>query len=120
MTAKNILMSGDGTDENYSETAAMKKYALKNGIPEENILTDEKGYNTYSTMLRAYEIYNAKSAYIISQNFHLVRSGWIARHVGIDADGIRADPVKDDWYYYSTREFFARVKDFFQVLFKIQ
>ena len=36
-----ILMSGDGTDSYYNETAAMKKVCLKNGIPEA-LLTDEK------------------------------------------------------------------------------
>lgn len=115
---KNILMSGDGTDSYYSETAAMKKFALKSGIPEEALVTDEKGYNTYATILRAKEVFNAKSAYIISQNFHLTRAVWIAREIGIDADGVNAGNTKDKWYY-SIREFFARTKDFFQVILKI-
>lgn len=115
---KNILMSGDGTDSYYSETTAMKKFALKNGIPEETLLTDEKGYNTYATILRAKEVFNAKSAYIISQDFHLTRAVWIAREIGIDADGVSAGITKDKWYY-SLREFFARTKDFFQVIFKV-
>ena len=115
---KNILMSGDGTDSYYSETAAMKKFALKNGVPEDALVTDEKGYSTYATILRAKEIFNAKSAYIISQNFHLTRAVWIAREVGINADGVSAGNTNDK-YYYSIREFFARTKDFFQVIFKV-
>ncbi len=115
---KNILMSGDGTDSYYSETAAMKKFALKNGVPEEVLVTDEKGYNTYATILRAKEVFNAKSAYIISQDFHLTRAVWIAREIGIEADGVSAGNTKDKWYY-SIREFFARTKDFFQVIFKV-
>lgn len=114
---KNILMSGDGTDNNYSETAAMKKFALKSGIPEEALVTDEKGYNTYASMLRAKEVFNAKSAYIISQNFHLTRAVWIAREVGMDVDGVSAGNTKDKWYY-SIREFFARTKDFFKLFLK--
>lgn len=116
---QHILMSGDGTDSYYSETAAMKKFALKNGVPEDILLTDEKGYNTYATILRAKEVFNAKSAYIISQDFHLTRAVWIARKVGIDADGVNAGNSKDKWYY-SVREFFARTKDFFQVIFKVR
>lgn len=115
---KTILMSGDGTDSYYNETAAMKKYALKNGIPEEVLITDEKGYSTYATILRAKEVFNAKSAYIITQNFHLPRAVWIAREIGIDAQGVNAGKTKDNWYY-SLREFLARTKDFFQVKFKI-
>lgn len=115
---KNILMSGDGTDSYYNETAAMKKFALKSGIPEEALVTDEKGYNTYATILRSKEVFNIKSAYIISQNFHLTRSVWIAREIGINAEGVSAGEMKDVWYY-SIREFFARTKDYFQVIFKV-
>lgn len=115
---KSILLSGDGTDEYYSETTAMKKFALGNGIPQENILTDEKGYNTYFTMLRAREVFNAKSAYIITQNFHLVRAVWVAQECGIEAQGVGAGNLKGPWYYY-IREFFARVKDFVQTRLKI-
>lgn len=115
---KNILMSGDGTDSYYNETAAMKKFALKSGVPEEALVTDEKGYNTYATILRAKEVFNAKSAYIISQSFHLTRAVWIAREIGIDAEGVSAGDMKEVWYY-SAREFFARTKDYFQVIFKV-
>ncbi len=115
---RSVLLSGDGTDEYYSETAAMKKFALDNGMPEEALLTDEKGYNTYLTMLRAHNLFNAKSAYIITQNFHLARAVWVARQCGIDAQGVGAGKLKDPWYYY-LREFFARVKDYGQVKLKI-
>ncbi|WGL60221.1 ElyC/SanA/YdcF family protein [Pigmentibacter sp. JX0631] len=115
---KTILMSGDGTDSYYNETAAMKKYALKHGIPEEVLITDEKGYNTYATILRAKEVFNAQSAYIISQNFHLARAVWLAREIGIDAQGVNAGESKNNWYY-SFREFLARTKDYFQVVFKV-
>ena len=115
---KNILLSGDGTDEHYNETVAMKKYALKKGIPEENILTDEKGYNTYSTMLRAHDVFNARSAFIITQNFHIVRAVWVAQQCGIQAQGVGAWRLKDPGFYY-VREFFARIKDFIQVELKL-
>lgn len=115
---KNILLSGDGTDEYYNETNAMRKFALNKGIPQESLLTDEKGYNTYSTMLRAHNVFNAKSAYIISQNFHLVRAVWVAQECGIEAQGVSAGRLKDPWYYYC-REFFARVKDYVQVKLKL-
>ncbi len=96
----------------------MKKFALKNGVPEEALLTDEKGYNTTLTMVRAHSLFNANSVYIITQNFHLVRAVWIARQCGMDAEGVGAGKLKDPWYYY-LREFFARVKDYVQVKMKL-
>jgi vancomycin permeability regulator SanA len=111
---QHILLSGDGTDGFYSETMAMKKFALKKGIPEISILTDEKGYSTYTSILRVKNVFRAQSIYIVSQDFHLTRAVWIARAIDLDADGISAGSMKRRWYY-EVREFLARVKDFFQV-----
>lgn len=111
-----ILLTGDGSHSFYSETAAMKKFALKRGIPERSILTDEKGYNTYLSMLRAKNVYQAKTVYVVSQNFHLPRAVWIGRQIGLDTDGVNAGTMERRWYYES-REFVARVKDFLQLTF---
>jgi len=115
---KNILLSGDGTDAYYNETKAMKKFALDRGVPQDVILTDEKGYNTFETMFRAKKVFSAQSAYIISQEFHLTRAVWIAHKVGINAEGASAGKVKNS-IYYDVREFFARVKDFFQIYIQL-
>lgn len=108
---KNILLSGDGTNAYYNETTAMKKFALRQNIPQDNVLTDEKGYSTYATIVRAHDIFHARSAYIITQNFHLVRAVWIAKARGIDAQGVNAGQLSGPWYYLC-REFFARIKDY--------
>lgn len=113
---KNILLSGDGADGFYSETNAMKRFALKEGVPEAVLLTDEKGYNTYATVFRAKNVFHVQSAYMVSQDFHLTRAVWLARKVGIDADGVSAGSMDKRWYY-DVREFLARVKDFGQLIF---
>lgn len=114
---QHILLSGDGTNGFYSETQAMKKFALKKGIPESSILTDEKGYNTYASILRTKTVFQAQSIYIVSQDFHLIRAVWIARRMGLQADGVSAGSIGERRWYYDVREFLARVKDFFQVMF---
>lgn len=112
--ANKILMSGDGTNPYYNETAAMKKFAHKKGVPNENLFADEKGYNTYAALLRAKTIFGAQTAYIVSQDFHIERAVWIARQLGIDAVGVGAGGMKNEGYYIF-REHFAKVKDFLQV-----
>lgn len=112
--ADKILMSGDGTDPYYNETAAMKKFARKRGIPNEILFADEKGYNTYSALFRAKTIFGAQTAYIVSQDFHIERAVWIARELGIEAVGVGAGAMKNEGYYIF-REHFAKVKDFLQV-----
>lgn len=110
--ARNILLSGDGTDPWYNETVAMKRFALMNDVPASRIFSDAKGYSTYDSVLRAREMFGVEKAYIVSQKFHLSRVLWLANAVGMEAIGVPTGAV-DGELYYSMREIPARTKDFF-------
>lgn len=110
-----LLLSGDGMGKNYNEPLAMKKFALKHGIPMNVIFIDDRGFNTYTSILNAKNAYHIKDAYIISQSFHVGRALWIARGMGIDAIGVSVGKIKV-FNYDTLREIFARAKDFFKIL----
>lgn len=112
--AKKIIVSG-GTDEAQSEISAMYNYLTDKDIPEEDILCDTKGVNTYASMSNLRDIYHADSAVIVSQRFHLYRAVFIAKHFDINVYGCPSstDDISDRDLIY--REFLARVKDFTQV-----
>lgn len=114
---KKILMSGDGLEFNYNEPNAMKNFAIRYGIPAKDIYTDRYGFNTYDSMYRSKIKYDIKDAYIISQSFHVGRAIWLARHLGIDANGVTVGKFKP-FSYYTFREIFARFKDFWQLTFR--
>ena len=90
--ARKILVSGNGT-AGFGEVDPARKYLLSQGVPEADIYLDHAGFDTYSTMYRAHEIFGVTSAIVATQTFHLPRSLFIARAVGIDAVGYRADNV---------------------------
>lgn len=120
--SKRILMSGDHRDDYHNEVKAMKDYAVNNGIPEDAIFMDHAGFSTYDTMYRAKAIYLINSCVIVTQNYHLHRSVYIARGLGMDAWGypskIRINELK--YFPLEAREFLARIKEFFVVMFKPQ
>lgn len=91
--AQKILVSGDNSTLEHNEVDPARKYLVSRGIPEADIYLDHAGFDTYSTMYRAHEIFGVTSAIIATQTFHLPRSLFIARSVGIDAVGYRADNV---------------------------
>ncbi|MDB5225523.1 MAG: hypothetical protein JWL87_475 [Candidatus Adlerbacteria bacterium] len=91
--AQKILVSGDNSTVEHNEVDPARKYLLSRGVPEEDIYLDHAGFDTYSTMYRAHEIFKVESAVIATQSFHLPRSIFIARTLGIDAVGLRADNV---------------------------
>ncbi len=91
--AQKILVSGDNSTAEHNEVDPARKYLLSQGVPEADIYLDHAGFDTYSTMYRAREIFGVSSAIIATQTFHLPRALFIARSLGIDAVGYRADNV---------------------------
>lgn len=117
---KRFLLSGDHGQKNYDEVNNMKKYLLDKGVPTEDIFLDHAGFNTYNTMIRAKKIFEIDKAIIVTQKFHLPRAVYIARTNGIEAYGYVADKRKyDAWVLNQIREFLARTKSFFEIMFNV-
>lgn len=113
---KKLLLTGDHGQTNYDEVNNMRRYAVSKGVPEEDIFMDHAGFSTYDSMYRARDIFLVNKAVIVTQEFHLPRALYIARSLGLDAKGVRAD--KRNYIgagYLSFREVFARVKAFLQL-----
>jgi SanA protein len=104
-----ILVTGDNSALSHDEVTPVRKYLVKAGIPAEDIFLDHAGFDTYSSMYRARDIFGATSATIITQDFHLSRSLFIARRLGIDAYGAIAMNYGASSYDY-LREIPASVK----------
>ena len=86
-----LLMSGDNRFENYNEPQAMKDYAMELGIPEKAIVMDFAGRRTYDTCYRAKYIFGVDEAILVTQQFHLPRSLFLAKSFDIDAIGYSSD-----------------------------
>jgi len=86
-----ILVSGDNSTVSHNEVNPVRKYLLGKGIPDEDIFLDHAGFDTYSTMYRARDIFGVTSVIIATQSFHLPRAVFIARQLGIEAYGVNAD-----------------------------
>lgn len=87
---KKILVTGDSGALTHDEVTPVRDYLLESGIPAEDIFLDPSGFDTYSSMYRARAVFGAKSATIVTQNFHLPRALFLARAVGIGAIGVTA------------------------------
>ena len=108
-----ITSGGKGTDERNSESYAMKACLLEYGIPESMIVEEDKSTTTYENMKFSKEKIaeinpDAKIAFSTT-NFHVFRSGFMARRFHIRAQGIGA-PTK--WYYWPN----AAVREFADLL----
>ena len=86
-----ILISGDNSTVSHNEVNPVRNYLLTKGVPDQDIFLDHAGFDTYSSMYRARDIFRVSSALITSQSFHLPRAVFIARKLGINAYGVNAD-----------------------------
>lgn len=108
---KKIIVSGEKS-KGYNEPAAMKNYLVyEEGVPEEIIIEDPKGFNTYKSILRCKNVYKSKNVIIVSQGFHNLRALFFARNNNMNALGFDAQDVNkpESFYRNQAREVLARV-----------
>ena len=111
-SVKTLLLSGDGSGE-WSEVVYMKKYAVENGVAEEDILLDGEGFSTIETVRRAKDVFGVEKCVLVTQKYHLYRAIYSAEKLGMDVLGASADVrTYAGQFYRDVREVLARVKDF--------
>lgn len=86
-----ILVSGDHRARSYDEPNAMRRYLEANGVPPEAIFMDHAGFDTYSSVWRAKHVFRAERVIVVTQDFHLPRALYVARSLGMAAEGASAD-----------------------------
>ena len=80
---------------------------------------DHAGFSTYESMYRARDVFQAQRIIIVTQEFHLSRAVYVARALGLDAYGAASsERVYGTEKADNSREFLARVKDFFTAILK--
>lgn len=118
-TSKKLIMSGDHGKKEYDEVNVMKKFAIEKEIPSEAIFMDHAGFSTYDSIYRAKEIFEAKKIVVVTQEYHLYRALYIAKQLGIEAYGVKANPQEyGGKITRELREILARDKDWLSCIFK--
>lgn len=93
-----VVSGGQGDDEPVSEAFAMRKYLLSRGIPNEQIIFEDKSTTTFENMLFSNEKIkehwnneNEEPVILFStSNYHVLRGAMYARKANIKAEGIGA------------------------------
>jgi len=112
-TIKNIVLTGGGSPGEMTEADVAKSELLKKGIDQKLIFAENKSNSTLEQIT-----YVDKSLYrrlgwqriiLISDNFHLPRSGEICRFYGIKTYAVSSDtPISTESnFLYSVKETFA-------------
>lgn len=89
-----FLLSGDNRSEDYDEVNSMRNYLVALGVPEAHIFVDPAGIDTYDSMYRSRAIFEVPSAIVVTQQFHLPRTLFIAKNLGLNYSGYAAESKK--------------------------
>ncbi|MBU3104916.1 SanA/YdcF family protein [Clostridium gasigenes] len=109
-----FILSGDHGRESYNEVSVMKEYIINNcDVEEKNVFLDHAGFSTYDSIYRAKDIFEVENAIIITNEYHLPRALYLAKKMGINANGISSD-IRNYLFIesYKSREKLAQLKDF--------
>jgi SanA protein len=86
-----LLMSGDNSVTHYNEPKRMLDYAVRHGVPREDIGMDFAGRSTYASVYRAKHIFGLNKFIVVSQAYHLDRTIFLCSSLGVDAYGAAAE-----------------------------
>lgn len=117
--AQAVLVSGDNGQVDYNEVDPMREWMIGLGVPEERVIGDYAGFDTYDSCVRAKEIFGVDSMIVVTQSFHIQRAVALCRDAGIDAVGVGDDSVSgyaSAWKTSSVREYGANVKALWDAL----
>ncbi|OLP16565.1 hypothetical protein BST81_20420 [Leptolyngbya sp. 'hensonii'] len=114
-----LLMTGDNSTIYYNEVIVMQQYAIRLGVPAEDITLDYAGFSTYESCYRARRIFGVSQAVLVTQHFHLARAIYTCDRLGVESIGLGTP----DWstygqwtiFPYAIREIMATVKALWQV-----
>ena len=101
----------------------MRDYLLIQGVPSQDIFMDHAGFDTYSSMYRARDVFQVRDVIVVTQAFHLPRAVFLARSMGLDAVGLAADRrtyTQASRLKAAAREPLARVKSFAETLLRVK
>jgi uncharacterized SAM-binding protein YcdF (DUF218 family) len=110
-----IPSGGKGGNEPVAEGEGMANYLIESGIPKERVFPETESKNTKENMrfskAIAEKIKPDAKGIFSTTNYHVFRSGIIAKKEGIELDGVGA---KTKWYFWPNaliREFIGLLVD---------
>ncbi|MFJ7159579.1 vancomycin high temperature exclusion protein [Streptomyces sp. NPDC101118] len=116
---KVVLVTGDNSRVEYDEPDAMRAYLTGHGVPDDRIVSDYAGFDTWDSCVRAKKIFGVERAVLVSQGFHIRRAVALCQAAGIDSYGVGVAAVHDaTWYYGGVREVFASGKAALDAVFE--
>jgi SanA protein len=94
---RHLLVSGDNGHAGYDEPTWMRDALIARGVPRHAITLDCAGFRTLDSMARAKAVFGLQRFTIVTDDFHMARSVFLARSYGLDVIGFPSEHVAYWW-----------------------
>jgi uncharacterized SAM-binding protein YcdF (DUF218 family) len=87
LAPKLIFTGGRGVGDTTSEAAVGRRYAMRQGVPDEAILLESRGHTTSESLQATAALMRARgmrSVILVSDGFHMLRLRILARRFGLE------------------------------------
>jgi len=113
---KKIIVSWDNSKIDYNEPEVMKNYLIFLWVKSEDVYLDYAWFDTYDSLYRSREIFDAKEIVLFTQDFHLKRAMYIWKKLWLQVYWVETNLQKYiKQNYNNRREVLARIKAFFEI-----
>ncbi|MBR4502908.1 MAG: YdcF family protein [Clostridia bacterium] len=106
-----IPSGGQGPDEKIPEAEAMKRYLLSKGIPEKDIISENRSTTTLENLQFSKDILDGrkgrKYTALVTSNYHVYRALRYCRRIGLKCTGIGSHVAFYYWPSALIREYIA-------------
>ena len=106
-----LTSGGQGPDEMLPESHAMAEYLVAAGVPQEQILVEDRSRTTFENLTFSAQIMRERRpdyrCVVVTNNFHVLRAALIARKAKVNGQVIGSPTA---WYFWPSatiREFVA-------------
>lgn len=99
---KKLILSGA-----KRENRTGQKYLVEKGVPKEDIMIDDGGLDTYSTIYRCIEAFAGKKFLVCTQEKYFKRTGFLISELGMNGNCVKVDA------HTYKKEIYERFRDFF-------
>lgn len=111
---KVIVSGGQGPGESITEAEAMARFLIEQGIEEARIILEDRSTSTFENLTFSKALLENESSHlvIISNDFHLFRTGLLANRLDLEPEFLPAptpDIIKTKMW---AREYIAVIKSF--------
>lgn len=83
-----LVLTGATGPDGYDEPGTMRLFARAAGVPDEAIILDREGWDTFASCSNAAGPLGIDTAIVVTQEFHVARATWLCQQAGIDAQGL--------------------------------